>query len=443
MSNDGQCETCKRTFGSQQAADQHMDSLKHWSPRLECDIDDQKSLVQRLADLSMGINPEEPAKSTVARSETVTATPQLQNHTPSQSLEDTKSGKPQFPCNICTRKFLTQSSLDQHRHNTGHQGSRFQCKACNKVFLSPSSVDQHKKATGHLGNPFQCKICSGNHPNKQSLDQHVKDTGHQEPQFKCDTCDGKFTSKSSAKQHMDDKSHHKQYNCPECKKGFKSQNALDTHVNMTAHGDKKAAYPSPSQEHTIEPKAERFQTENPSKTPKPAPRVPQLKAPHVEQITSSCQMYPLLHPAIANALAEHGIPVHFHNINSEKGFINYYSTNITGKITCVNKLCTRGTWGTGRVAIRIRKYPNDRYNAAVYNQGCQKCKKLGRLFVDEQTYIERVSYRLKKWTGVDEEPPEYREKGTPPHREDLCEGCKAGICMKGVKRNYWEDLDGF
>ncbi|KAA8617196.1 zf-3CxxC multi-domain protein [Pyrenophora tritici-repentis] len=212
---------------------------------------------------------------------------------------------------------------------------------------------------------------------------------------------------------------------------------------MTAHGDKKAAYPSPSQEHTIEPKAERFQNENPSKTPKPAPRVPQLKAPHVEQITSSCQMYPLLHPAIANALAEHGIPVHFHNINSEKGFINYYSTNITGKITCVNKLCTRGTWGTGRVAIRIRKYPNDRYNAAVYNQGCQKCKKLGRLFVDEQTYIERVSYRLKKWTGVDEEPPEYREKGTPPHREDLCEGCKAGICMKGVKRNYWEDLDGF
>ncbi|KAE8854842.1 hypothetical protein PTNB73_10272 [Pyrenophora teres f. teres] len=218
MSDNSQCKTCKRKFGSQRAANQHMDSVNHWIPALECD--DQKSLVQRFAELYTGNNPQEPDKSTVPRSETVTATPELQHHTSTQLLEDTKNRQPQFQCKICKKSFLTQRSLDQHLENTGHEG----------------------------------------------------------PQFKCDTCDGKFTSQSSANQHMDAKSHHKRHTCPDCKKGFKSENALNMHVNMTTHRDKKVAHPSPSQESITKPHPEHCQNGD-RKTLQSAPRVPQLKPP--------------------------------------------------------------------------------------------------------------------------------------------------------------------
>jgi hypothetical protein len=37
----------------------------------------------------------------------------------------------------------------------------------------------------------------------------------------------------------------------------------------------------------------------------------------------------------------------------------------------------------------------------------------------DDSYVERVAYRLKKWCGVELERPEF------------CEGCKAGHCGEG------------
>jgi len=69
------------------------------------------------------------------------------------------------------------------------------------------------------------------------------------------------------------------------------------------------------------------------------------------------------------------------------------------------------------------------YDAVVFKQRCRTCQHLGTMRINENSYIERVAYRLKKWAGVPMETPEYNavERG-PPHESSLCEGCKAGCC---------------
>ncbi|KAI0437513.1 hypothetical protein F4803DRAFT_538395 [Xylaria telfairii] len=48
----------------------------------------------------------------------------------------------------------------------------------------------------------------------------------------------------------------------------------------------------------------------------------------------------------------------------------------------------------------------------------------------DNSYAERVAYRIKKWSGIKlEKPPRSSRKMLArPHEEELCEGCKAGHC---------------
>ncbi|KAK4194030.1 zinc-binding domain-containing protein, partial [Triangularia verruculosa] len=106
--------------------------------------------------------------------------------------------------------------------------------------------------------------------------------------------------------------------------------------------------------------------------------------------------------------------------------IKDYSTSIMGRFACRNPKCSSTGWGSKKIAIQIRGFRDNTYDAVVFKQRCRTCQHLG---INENSYIERVAYRLKKWTGVPMETPEYNavERG-PPHESSLCEGCKAGCC---------------
>jgi hypothetical protein len=81
------------------------------------------------------------------------------------------------------------------------------------------------------------------------------------------------------------------------------------------------------------------------------------------------------------------------------------------------------------VAISIRGYPGSGYNALIFLQRCESCNRLGKLTLDNSSYVERVVYRLKKWAGVAVAQPYYGGADRKrPHRSELCEGCKAGHC---------------
>ncbi|EGX45577.1 hypothetical protein AOL_s00169g183 [Orbilia oligospora ATCC 24927] len=113
----------------------------------------------------------------------------------------------------------------------------------------------------------------------------------------------------------------------------------------------------------------------------------------------------------------------------------YNETWLVGSLKCSN--CGR-EWTTGKVATAIRGYEQKNgqlgYSAEVFNQRCAKCKSLGHLTLDVDTYVERVARRLAIWKGELIPEPRTGEKPTPPHETDLCEGCAVGKCVRGGYR---------
>jgi hypothetical protein len=139
-------------------------------------------------------------------------------------------------------------------------------------------------------------------------------------------------------------------------------------------------------------------------------------------------MFPSLHPTIADAVA-HEIPSSwFNERDSELDSNNSWDTNVMGEFRCDNRRCHKSGWGSMKVAIRIRGYPKNGYNAVVYNQRCKSCDTLGNFTLDEASYVERVSYWLKRWAGIQVERPEHDRGAGPPHEAEFCEGGKHGHC---------------
>ena len=140
--------------------------------------------------------------------------------------------------------------------------------------------------------------------------------------------------------------------------------------------------------------------------------------------------FPLLHQDVVNAVSNKIASTWFHKNDSDRDSNNEYPTHVMGKFKCNNDSCSTEGWASKKVAILIRGYPMNGYNAVVFNQRCKSCNQLGTMIIDEKSYVDRVAYRLKKWAGVPMEPQYYARKGGLPHESNFCEGCKKGICGK-------------
>ena len=137
-------------------------------------------------------------------------------------------------------------------------------------------------------------------------------------------------------------------------------------------------------------------------------------------------MYSSYHDAVSDLLEEHDLFFDFHR-DDDSDCEEEYDTNIMGRFTCHNRGCPVRGWSSKRIAITIRMYAGAEYNARVYHQRCESCNKLSKPKLDD-SYAQRVVYRLKKWSGVQVERPQYSGKSKAPHKSDLCEGCKHGHC---------------
>ncbi|KAJ4005994.1 hypothetical protein NW752_001241 [Fusarium irregulare] len=142
-------------------------------------------------------------------------------------------------------------------------------------------------------------------------------------------------------------------------------------------------------------------------------------------------------------LAEDGIGYYtFNPDDDDDSATNSYSTNIMGRFACSNKRCGKTIWRSLLVAITIRVYDGYRYNAKVYNQRCISCGRAGDPMVDKRSYVDRVSYRIKKWHGI-QMGSYQRGKDIPAdgrHKSKYCEGCKKGLCNGRYDRDE-EDSD--
>ncbi|KAI2619761.1 zinc-binding domain-containing protein [Hypomontagnella submonticulosa] len=139
--------------------------------------------------------------------------------------------------------------------------------------------------------------------------------------------------------------------------------------------------------------------------------------------------FPSLHEDILEAVSDN-IPNAWFS-DQDGGAHKRYSTHVMGSFKCDNGGCSNSSWGSKKVAILIRRFSDNGYNAVVFGQRCRKCNQLGTFTLDDTSYIERVAYRLKKWAGVRVETPHFSGRAGPPHETEFCEGCKRGCCREG------------
>ncbi|KAH9864711.1 hypothetical protein J1614_010647 [Plenodomus biglobosus] len=152
-----------------------------------------------------------------------------------------------------------------------------------------------------------------------------------------------------------------------------------------------------------------------------------------KKAASTSRMYPSLHENVANSVLEYIGATRFHDEDSDENCKRRYDTFVVGDFRCYNPKCRGNFWTSGKVTISIRRYAGNDYNAVVFGQRCEACEQLGKFKLDKETYIDRVSYWLKKWAGVQMELPPHTVKSTPRHRTELCEGCKRGVCKMRSK----------
>nr|POF07157.1 hypothetical protein CFP56_31781 [Quercus suber] len=161
-----------------------------------------------------------------------------------------------------------------------------------------------------------------------------------------------------------------------------------------------------------------------------------------ETVCKSWCLRPDLHKEVLELLKDDGLSFTFHHADEDRDLVQYQATTIMGRFHCQNKTCSSSGWVSKSIAVCIRLYVNNQYNAQVFRQRCKKCNHLGWLDLDKACYAERVTYRLKRWSGVDVERPPYSGNSRKPHETLLCEGCKLGYCMLDRPIRGSEDRDG-
>ncbi|KAJ6280724.1 zinc-binding domain-containing protein [Bipolaris maydis] len=241
---------------------------------------------------------------------------------------------------------------------------------------------------------------------------------------RCVPCDRDFSNDEALQQHKRDSPAHKS-DCLTCNRHFKNDQALTQHYQNAAVHAQSSEHPTilttPPQEQksTTKPKS----TMKPKSTKKP-------KSAIKPKSNKKWTMYPSLHNEVSDLLYVDNLSFSFYEKDDANSCINEYDTNVMGRFTCSNTACL-AVWTSKQIAITIRRYLDGGYNARVYYQSCKRCSTTSEPKLDD-SYAERVAYRLKKWSGIQMELPPFSGLSNGPHRSDLCEGCKQGHCSKMI-----------
>ncbi|KKZ68601.1 hypothetical protein EMCG_01051 [[Emmonsia] crescens] len=221
--------------------------------------------------------------------------------------------------------------------------------------------------------------------------------------------------------------------CKSCKRSFKGEAALGQHIkNSPAHSSKsEEIQDSPAHARSYDCKSCNRSFNNEVALKKHIQYSPAHGRLHDERWS----MYPTNHESVSTLLEEDGLYFDFHDVDNAAGCDKAYDTNIMGRFPCHNKRCHSKGWSSKKIAITIRLYPGKKYNARVYHQRCQSCNNLSRPLLDE-SYADRVAYRIKKWRGIHMDLPSYSAKSNGPHYSHLCEGCRDGHCSQLSGKEY-------
>ncbi|KAJ3250513.1 hypothetical protein HK103_003471 [Boothiomyces macroporosus] len=104
--------------------------------------------------------------------------------------------------------------------------------------------------------------------------------------------------------------------------------------------------------------------------------------------------------------------------------------HVVGTFICKHKkkeIC----WRSGKICIEI--YTNkSEFCVKVWNQKCRVCNRINIAELDKDIYIQKVQYFLRLHLGLRLPSKQDTAKTltTPPHKEQLCCACAAGVCSE-------------
>jgi hypothetical protein len=326
-----------------------------------------------------------------------------------------------YSCTLCDRYFGSKAALEQHEQNSPVHTKKITCETCNRCFGSKEALEQHRQTSPVHTKTILCETCNRCFGSNEALEQHRQTSPVHKKSFHCQNCNCFVGSNKALKKH---KRQFELYG-----KCSEDQPAASWDADALSYALARFSIldtPAPA----VQRHAQALVPANPITTTTLSKKA-KTNVFNPKQETKEFFTFPALNANIADAVAPEITYTWFNEDSDDDDFNNEYDTFVMGRFMCNNNACKRQSWISGKVYIEIRGFDYNGYSAVVYNQRCRSCDFLGTFVLDEQSYIERVAYRLKKWAGVAVAQPYYKVVNTPQHEQDFCEGCKRGKCEAG------------
>jgi uncharacterized C2H2 Zn-finger protein len=189
------CSDCNKSFASQQALDQHVQS-KH-----KKDVQGKKS------------SSSEREKQKHSETNKVKC-PHCGKLRSKKGLKEHIANVHEFKCAYCSERFISQKLLQKHIEENHKEKivHSFVCHICKKVLKSKDALFQHLRIMGHHLESVEtpgCPQCNEEFKTKGDLLTHLIRTKHnllhppsRDDNFPCPLCDKVFTSSKSLTQHI-------------------------------------------------------------------------------------------------------------------------------------------------------------------------------------------------------------------------------------------------
>ena len=194
------CEQCDKRFGRQENLDQHISDVHLKLKPFECDVCGECFAQKATLDNHKAIKHEE--------------------------------GLKLVPCTWpdCGEKFKNHNQLQTHVKKF-HVATDYQCSKCKMYCTTKRGLNQHINKCFDIRN-FKCKECGEAFTRQDVLDDHMKHKHSDERNYVCkvEGCGQAFKSEAALRGHMKTHSNKMPHQCPYCKKTYKTNQGLQTHV---------------------------------------------------------------------------------------------------------------------------------------------------------------------------------------------------------------------
>lgn len=132
-------------------------------------------------------------------------------------------------CDICSKKFLKQRSLDVHM-NIHNRSKEFECQICGKFFVRKDFLSIHIQQQHTFDFPYECKYCPKKFCKSYSFKTHVRSHAGDRP-FQCNepTCSRRFVKRSDLVRHLRVHTGERPFKCDLCRMTFTRNHLLTDH----------------------------------------------------------------------------------------------------------------------------------------------------------------------------------------------------------------------